>query len=190
MHLSTGDMLRAAVAAGSEIGKQARSIMEAGQLVPDDIMVAMVADRIAGPDCADGVILDGFPRTLGQARALDETLAHGNAAVDRVIQIVVDADAVVERIGGRFSCKNCGALYHDLHRPTADPGVCDVCGGTDFLRRADDQPGTVRARLDAYDAQTAPLLPYYRERGVLRAVDGMGAVDEVERRIHAALGAA
>ena len=190
MHLSTGDMLRAAVASGSDVGKKARSIMEAGHLVPDDVIVGMVADRIAEPDCTDGVILDGFPRTLGQARALDETLARRVSAVDRVIQIVVDADAVVERIGGRFSCEACGALYHDLHRPTADPGVCDVCGGKTFARRADDQPETVRARLEAYEAQTAPLLPYYRDRGVLLEVDGMAGVDEVARRIDASLGGA
>ena len=188
-HLSTGDMLRAAVASGSPLGKQLKMVMDSGALVADDVIVRMIADRIAEPDCAKGVLLDGFPRTVGQAKALDKILAERGLKLDRVIQIAVDKEAMVDRIGGRFSCRTCGAGYHDRHRPTAKTGVCDNCGGTEFLRRTDDQPETVRARLVAYDQQTAPLLPYYRERGVLREVDGMASMDEVTRRLDRLVGA-
>ena len=189
-HLSTGDMLRAAAASGSAIGREIKGIMDRGALVPDEVIVRMIADRIGEPDCAQGVLLDGFPRTVGQAEALDGILSQRGLKLDRVIQLTVDNDAVVDRIGGRFSCKACGTGYHDRYRPTAKAGVCDKCGGTEFLRRSDDQPETVRARLEAYERQTAPLLPYYQARGVLREVDGMASIDDVTKQMDRLLSAA
>ena len=188
VQLSTGDMLRAAVASGSEIGKIAKSIIEAGKLVPDDVMVEMIEQRIDAPDCANGFILDGYPRTVAQAEALDELLRRKGKRLDAVIEMAVDDGVLVERISGRFSCANCGAGYHRRFRPTAVEGVCDRCGGTEFRQRPDDNEETVRTRLVAYHAQTEPLLPYYRERGILRTVDGMSAIDEVTAQIGTALG--
>ncbi len=182
-HLSTGDMLREAVAAGTELGRKAKATMDAGQLVSDDLMIALVAERIDRPDVGGGFILDGFPRTLAQAEALDELLSARGKSIDAVIELAVDDDALVERIAGRFTCAKCGTGYHDRFKPTQKPGVCDVCGGTEFIRRADDNAETVRARLEAYHAQTAPLLPYYRARGVLRTVDGLAEIDDVTRQI-------
>lgn len=189
-HLSTGDMLRAAVASGSEIGRKAKAIMEKGELVPDEIMIRMISERVSAPDCVKGFLLDGFPRTVAQAEALDRMLAERQRKLDHVIQLVVDNEAMVERIGGRFSCKKCGAGYHDAFKKLARAGVCDACGSTEFLRRADDTPETVRTRLEAYDKQTAPLLPYYRRQGVLKEVDGMAPMDEVTRRLEKLLDAA
>ena len=187
VQLSTGDMLRAAVAAGTEVGLKAKAVMEAGELVSDDIVVAIVADRIAGPDCAGGFVLDGFPRTVAQAEALDTVLDGNGMRIDHVVEMTVDDDALVERISGRFSCVACGAAYHDsFNRPKVE-GVCDACGGGEFVRREDDNAETVAARLRAYHAQTAPLLPYYRERGALRPVDGMAEIDAVTRQIEAVL---
>ncbi len=187
IQLSTGDMLRAAVRAGTEIGQKARAVMEAGGLVPDEIVVSIIAERIAQPDCAKGFILDGFPRTLAQAEALDKMLAERGSKIDHVIEMKVDDAALIERLSGRFSCASCGAAYHDhFNRPKVE-GVCDVCGGREFVRRKDDAAETVAARLKAYHAQTAPLLPYYRKRGVLHTVDGMADIDEVTRQIRAAL---
>jgi adenylate kinase len=188
-HLSTGDMLREAVAAGSDVGKQAETVMAAGGLVPDELMIKLVEDRIQAPDCERGFVLDGFPRTAAQAEALDRLLAARDASLDGVIELRVDDEALVDRISGRFSCAKCGAGYHDRHKPTKVPGVCDVCGSTEFVRRPDDNAETVRARLQAYHAQTAPLLPYYRERSLLKTVDGMGSIEEVTRAIDRALGA-
>lgn len=183
VQLSTGDMLRAAVASGSELGQQAKAIMDAGQLVPDDVIVAMISERIDRPDCANGFILDGFPRTTAQAEALDEMLADKGMKLDCVIEMEVDEEALVERITGRFACAACGAGYHEtFHRPETE-GVCDVCGGREFTRRDDDNAETVRARLAAYREQTAPILPYYRAKGVLRTVDGMASIEEVGRQI-------
>lgn len=189
-HLSTGDMLRAEVAGGSAIGKQAKAIMERGELVPDQILIDMIAARIGQPDAARGILLDGFPRTVGQAEALDAMLAARGQKLDRVIQLVVDNDAMVQRIAGRYACAKCGAGYHDTNRKPKREGVCDACGGTQFVRRPDDKPETVRTRLEAYDRQTAPLLPYYKLRGILSPVDGMVAIDEVTQHIGKLLKAA
>jgi adenylate kinase len=188
VQLSTGDMLRAAVAAGTPLGQKAKKIMEAGQLVPDDVIVGMIADRISQPDCASGFILDGFPRTVPQAEALDKMLAEQRRKLDYVVEMQVDDAALVDRVSGRFSCAKCGAGYHDRHKPTRKPGVCDVCGSTEFTRRADDNAETMTARLKAYHAQTAPILPYYRGKGVLRSVDGMAPIDAVTGAIEAILG--
>jgi adenylate kinase len=178
-HLSTGEMLRAAVAAGTEVGRQAKAIMDAGRLVPDEVNNDLVAERIEQPDCAGGFVLDGFPRTVAQAEALDRMLAQRHSSLDAVIEFAVDDDALVERIAGRFACAKCGAGYHDHFKPTRAPGVCDACGSTELVRRKDDNAETVRARLEAYHQQTAPLLPYYRERGLLLTVDGMAEIDRV-----------
>jgi adenylate kinase len=190
VQLSTGDMLRAVVAEGSALGRQAKRIMDAGEFMPDDLMIRMISERIDQPDCANGFILDGFPRTTGQAEALDRMLENKGLRLDSVVEMQVDEDALVERITGRFSCAKCGAGYHDkFQRPKVD-GVCDYCGGTEFTRRADDNEATVRARLKAYHEQTAPILPYYEKKGILRRVEGMASIDEVTRQIEAALAAA
>ncbi|MCC7259727.1 MAG: adenylate kinase [Alphaproteobacteria bacterium] len=186
--LSTGDMLRAAVAEGSELGKKVKDIMVSGALVPDDIIIAMIRDRIKQPDCKNGYILDGFPRTLAQAEALDGMLAKEGTALDHVIELAVDDAALIERISGRFSCAKCGAGYNDKSKPTRKTGVCDACAGTEFIRRKDDNAATVSERLKAYHAQTAPLLPYYRKKGNLAAVDGMADIKDVERQIAVILG--
>jgi adenylate kinase len=183
VQLSTGDMLRAAVASGSELGRKVKSIMDAGALVPDGIMIDMIADRIAKPDCASGFILDGFPRTTGQAEALDRMLTEKGLKLDAVIELKVDDAALIERISGRYSCAGCGAGYHDTMKTPKKPGVCDSCGGTKFVRRDDDKAETVKARLDAYNRQTAPLLPYYQARGVLHPVDGMASIEGVAAQI-------
>ena len=188
IQLSTGDMLRAAVAAGTPLGQKAKKIVEAGQLVPDDLIVGMIADRIAQPDCKNGFILDGFPRTVPQAQALDVMLANQKRKLDYVIEMQVNDAVLVDRVSGRFSCAKCGTGYHDRHKPTAKPGVCDVCGSKEFTRRADDNAETVAARLKAYHAQTAPILPYYKGEGVLRSVDGMAPIDDVTKAIQAVVG--
>lgn len=189
IQLSTGDMLRATVESGSEVGQQAKAIMERGELVSDEIMIAMIRDRIQQPDCENGFILDGFPRTIAQAEALDEMLTKMDVRLDHVIEMKVDDGILVDRISGRFSCANCGTGYHDRFQKPQKEGVCDSCGGTEFTRRKDDNAETVTSRLEAYHAQTAPLLPYYKEHGALKSVDGMADIDEVTRQIEAVLGA-
>jgi len=181
--ISTGDMLRAEVKSGSEIGLRAKGIMERGELVPDEVITAMLKARVARPDCAKGFILDGFPRTAPQAASLDAMLKESGLQLDHVIELKVDDGALVERISGRFSCAKCGAGYHDKFKQPAKAGVCDSCGGGEFSRRADDKAETVAARLEAYHRQTAPLLPYYAGQGKLKAVDGMASMTEVARQI-------
>ncbi len=187
VQLSTGDMLRAAVAAGTEIGLQAKAVMERGELVSDDIMTGIISDRLDQPDCKNGVILDGFPRTEAQAEALDKMLAEKKLSLNAVIEMKTDDAVLVERITGRYTCANCGAGYHDSFLKPAKEGVCDKCGGSEFSRRSDDNAETVTSRLKAYHAQTAPLLPYYRDKGILKQVDGMAEIDEVTRQIEALL---
>jgi adenylate kinase len=186
VQLSTGDMLRAERAAGTPLGKQAQAIMDAGKLVSDDIMIAMIKNRI-GQLGGKGFILDGFPRTVPQAEALDQMLGENKITLDAVIEITVDETALVDRISGRFSCKSCGASYHDRHNQPKQEGVCDVCGSHDFVRRPDDNAETVKARLDAYRKQTTPILPYYKAKGVLRSVDGMAPIDTVTQQIETIL---
>lgn len=190
VQLSTGDMLRAAVSAGSEIGKRAKTVMDRGELVSDDIVIGIIAERIDAPDCNNGFILDGFPRNLAQAEALDRMLTEKGLELDAVLEMRVDEEILVDRITGRFTCAACGAGYHDRNLKPKVDGKCDRCGGSDFTRRSDDTEETVRSRLTAYREQTAPLLPYYRGRNVLQSVDGMADVDAVTNEITAVLQAA
>jgi len=185
VQLSTGDMLRAEVKSASAIGLEAKSIMERGDLVPDSIMTAMIAGRVNQPDATKGFILDGFPRTAPQAEALDDMLQKNGTVLDYVIELKVDDLALVERISGRYTCSRCGEGYHDRFKHPELAGICNVCGGGEFTRRADDKAETVGARLAAYHSQTAPLLPYYAAQGKLRSVDGMAEMsavtDELQR---------
>ncbi|AFK54449.1 adenylate kinase [Tistrella mobilis] len=189
VQLSTGDMLRAEVKSGSALGNRVKAIMDAGQLVPDQAIIDMIAGRIGQDDCSNGFILDGFPRTVAQAEALDGMLASQGLKLDHVIEMKVDDGALVERITGRFACAKCGAGYHDTFQKPKIEGVCDVCGSTEFTRRKDDNAETVKSRLEAYHAQTAPLLPYYEAKGLLRTVDGMADIDDVTRALKAILDA-
>ena len=189
IQLSTGDMLREARASGSPIGDKVKAIMDAGELVSDEIVTALIGERLDSAQ-AKGAIFDGYPRTQAQAEALDLLLSERGRKLDHVIELVVDEDALVDRITGRFSCAKCGTGYHDRFKPTNVAGVCDVCGSTEFVRRPDDNEQTVRRRMAEYRAKTAPILPYYRERGLVRPVDGMAGIDEVAAQIDAVLDAA
>ena len=183
VQLSTGDMLRAAVKAGTPVGLKAKALMEAGALVPDDVMVGVIKARIAEPDCAKGFILDGFPRTIPQAEALEAMLDEMNMGLDAVIEVRVPDEMIVARITGRYACAKCGAGYHDTFQKPKIEGVCDVCGSTEFIRRKDDTADTVATRLQAYHQQTAPLLPYYAERGLLKTIDGAASIEDVTRQL-------
>lgn len=188
VQLSTGDLLRAAVAAGTEAGKAAKAVMEAGDLVSDDIVIAILRDRIAEPDCARGVILDGFPRTTVQAEALDKLLAENGQKVNAAISLEVEDAEMVTRIAGRYTCAMCGEGYHDQYKQPKVDGVCDKCGSIEFSRRADDNAETVASRLEAYHEQTAPLIDYYKDRGVLRKLDAMGQIDQIARGLESIVG--
>jgi adenylate kinase len=188
--LSSGDMLRAAVAAGSEVGKLAAEFMERGALVPDDVIVGVVFERIANQSAGAGIILDGFPRTVAQAESLDKLLAEKGVSIDAAVVISVNDDKLVERVSGRFTCAACGEGYHDVfHRPRTE-GVCDKCGGSEFTRRNDDNAEAMRTRLQAYHAQTSPLIDYYGRQGKVVRIDGEQSIDQVSRDIFAALGKA
>ncbi|WP_417523714.1 adenylate kinase [Marinovum sp.] len=179
VQLSTGDLLRAAVAAGTEAGRQAKAVMEAGELVSDEIVIAILRDRLAAEDTARGVILDGFPRTTVQAQALDRLLEESGQEINAAISLEVEDAAMVTRISGRYTCGTCGEGYHDSFKQPAEAGVCDKCGSTGFKRRADDNAETVASRLEAYHAQTAPLIAYYDSHGVLKRVDAMGEIGAI-----------
>jgi adenylate kinase len=186
VQLSTGDMLRHAVAAGTPIGIKAKAVMDAGELVSDAIVSALIGERL-DTSADKGAIFDGFPRTQHQAEALDLLLADRDRKLDYVIELEVDEEALVDRITGRFSCANCGAGYHDRFKLPKVQGTCDVCGAHEFRRRPDDNEHTVRTRMAEYRAKTAPILPYYQDRGLVRPVDGMASVEEVARQIDAIL---
>ena len=185
--LSTGDMLRGAVRAGTPVGLKAKAVMDRGELVSDEIVSELIDAELTAMGDDVGAIFDGYPRTAAQASALDEILARHGRSLDHVIELVVDEDALVERITGRFTCANCGAGYHDSFKQPAKPGVCDECGATEFTRRPDDNEETVRTRMVEYRAKTAPILPIYEERGIVSRVDGMQAIDEVTGNIDAIL---
>ncbi len=185
--LSTGDMLRAAVSAGTEVGKRAKAVMDAGKLVSDEIVIAIVSERIDAPDCANGFILDGFPRTLVQADATEKMLSDKGIDLSAVIEIRVDDEVLADRIAGRYTCANCGTGYHDTNLKPQVEGVCDKCGSTHFKRRPDDNRDTVRTRLQAYYKETSPLIGYYYAKGKLHSVDGMGEIDNVTADIEAIL---
>jgi len=186
LKLSTGDMLRAAVAAGTDLGRKAGDIMERGQLVPDNMVIELIAEHI-DEDEGKGFILDGFPRTIAQAEALDRLLKERGKKLDLVIVMGVNDEALIERIAGRFACVTCGEGYHDVYKMPKVEGVCDRCGGTQFVRRRDDNEQVVRSRLKAYHAQTEPLIDYYSGQGKVRTVDGMKDIGTVEKEIETAL---
>ncbi|MET3612956.1 adenylate kinase [Rhizobium aquaticum] len=186
--LSTGDMLRAAVKAGTEVGKRAKALMDAGSLVNDDVVIGIVSERIDQPDCAKGFILDGFPRTLVQADATEKMLSSKGMKLDVVIEMQVDDSVLVDRVSGRYTCASCGTGYHDrLQKPKVE-GVCDKCGSTEFKRRPDDNAETMTTRLRAYYKETSPLIGYYHAKGLLKSIDGMAEIDEVTASIETILG--
>jgi len=187
VQLSTGDMLRAAAEAGTEIGLKAKAVMAAGELVSDEIVDGILSARLDQPDIAKGFILDGYPRTAVQAASLDRLLAAKGLALDHVIELEVSEDALVDRIAGRFSCAQCNTPYHDRYKLPAQADVCDVCGGREFKRRADDNEEAVRTRMAEYRAKTAPILPHYEAQGIVRRVDGMAAIDKVSAGIDSIL---
>lgn len=183
VHLSTGDMLRRSIDRGEPLGLKAKSFIDAGELVPDDVMIDMIAERIKQPDCSNGFILDGFPRTLKQAEALDKMLPSLGKDLDHVIQIKVEEKTLVERIAGRFSCAKCRESYHELYKKTKKEGVCDICGSTEFVRRSDDMPETIKNRFRLYREQTMPLLDYYQGKSILTQIDGHQPIEVVASTI-------
>jgi adenylate kinase len=187
VQLSTGDMLRAAVAAGTPVGLQAKAVMDAGELVSDEIVTGILSDRLDQPDVRQGFILDGYPRTPAQAEALDALLQAKGMQLDYVVELAVDEEALVDRITGRFSCARCGTGYHDRYKLPNVDGVCDVCGSTEFKRRPDDNEATVRTRMAEYRAKTAPILPIYEAKGLVRRVDGMAPIGAVKAAVAAIL---
>lgn len=188
IQLSTGDMLRGEVASGSDLGKEAKEVMESGGLVSDELVIGIISSRIDQDDCQKGFILDGFPRTTPQAEALDAMFKDKGMTLDHVIEMKVNDDAMVERITGRYTCSGCGAGYHDSFQKPEVDGTCDKCGGTDFARRADDNAETVRSRLEAYHEQTAPIISYYGDKGNLKSIDGMADIDDVTAQLKEVIG--
>ena len=188
VQLSTGDLLRAAVAAGTDAGKAAQAVMQAGGLVSDDIVIAILRDRMAEPDCAKGVILDGFPRTTVQAQALDALLAENDQKISAAVSLEVEDAEMVIRISGRYTCAGCGEGYHDRFKKPAEAGKCDKCGHTEFDRRADDNAETVASRLAAYHAQTAPLITYYDAKQVLKRTNAMGQIEDIASDLEGIVG--
>jgi adenylate kinase len=181
--IATGDLLRASIKRGEALGLEAKKLMDAGKLVPDGLMIKMIEGQIANPACVKGFILDGFPRTVPQAEALDKMLTARGEKIDAVIELKVDDAALIDRVAGRFTCSKCGAGYHEKYKPTKKPGVCDVCGSTEFTHRSDDNPETMKTRLKAFREQTAPILPYYRQKGLLKTIDGMASMSEVQNSL-------
>ena len=181
-HIASGDLFRQALEQGTELGKKAKSYMEKGILVPDEVTIQMVLERLSAPDCAHGVILDGFPRNIVQAEALDKALAEQNKNIDKVIYIKVSEEELLKRLSGRWLCNKCQKVYNIIGSPPKVAGKCDRCGG-ELYQRPDDNPQTVKKRLKVYFAETAPLIDYYAQRGKLLEIDGEGSVDEVKRRI-------
>jgi adenylate kinase len=186
-HIASGDLFRQAVAKGTELGKLAKSYMEKGELVPDEVTIRMISERIKEPDCKSGCIFDGFPRTLEQAKALDQTLASQKKAIDKAIYIEVDSDDLLQRLGGRWTCRKCQAVYHEVASPPKVAGKCDQCGG-ELYQRPDDNPATINERLRVYFAQTTPLLDYYKKNGKLVKVNGQVGIEDVTKQIVNALG--
>ncbi|RAU21254.1 adenylate kinase [Paramagnetospirillum kuznetsovii] len=189
VQLSTGDMLRAAVASGSDVGKKAKAVMDAGQLVSDEIVIAIIDERLDQADVKTGAIFDGFPRTVAQAEALDAMMTRKAKKLDFAIEIQVPDAFIVERITGRYTCGKCGAGYHEKFQQPKTAGKCDACGGTEFVRRPDDNAETVNKRLEAYHAQTAPLVPYYEKKGAFKVVDGTMDIADVTRALEGMLDA-
>lgn len=185
-HISTGDMFRAAVKEGTELGKQAKACMDAGQLVPDSVTIGIVKERLAKPDCKKGFILDGFPRTIEQANALDATLSELQIKLDRVVNISVPAEDLISRATGRRICRSCGATYHVVYKPTAKEGVCDKCSGETY-QRDDDSEATMTKRLTVYSSQTKPLIQYYQDNGLYTEIDGRQSIDKVLADVVASL---
>ncbi len=187
VQLSTGDMLRAAKSSGTELGNRVADVMARGELVTDEIVIGLIEEQLDGEAGRHGLIFDGFPRTLAQADALGELLASKGKSLDAVVEMRVDDAQLIERITGRFTCGNCGEVYHDVTKPTARDGECDVCGAKEFVRRSDDNAESVQVRLMAYYRSTSPLIGYYHAKGLLKPVEGLGEIDRIAASIEAAL---
>lgn len=187
--ISTGDILRVAVKEGTPLGKEAKSYMDKGELVPDSVVIGIIEERLKQPDCKEGYILDGFPRTVPQAEALDDILKKMKSGIDHVISIEVPDEELIGRLTGRWTCKNCGAMFHEKNQPPKEAGKCDHCGG-ELYQRDDDKAETIRERLRVYNSQTQPLIEYYNKKGLVRKVDGMGTIGEISERIKNVVGSA